>query len=123
ETFYLDKDNSSIFKINSEYDDGNFDMFISPLKEKLIVVSSTNYEDYKKYYSSRSSLVIYDIKKIKTFTDIKKAYGYSSEDWEISNINWINEKSFILEVYDKTKKDNNGMDVPVDLNYLKVTLK
>ncbi|WP_179007429.1 SH3 domain-containing protein [Winogradskyella forsetii] len=123
ETFYLDKDNSSIFKINSEYDDGNFDMFISPLKEKLIVVSSTNYEDYKKYYSSRSSLVIYDIKKIKTFTDIKKAYGYSSEDWEISNINWINENSFILEVYDKTKKDNNGMDVPVDLNYLKVTLK
>ncbi len=123
ETFYLDKDNSSIFEINSEYDDGNFNMFISPLKEKLIVVSSTNYEDYKEYYSSRSSLVIYDIKNIKTFTDIKKAYEFSSEDWEISNLNWINEKSFILEVYDKTKKDNNGMDVPVNLNYLKVTLK
>jgi len=123
ETFYLDKDNNSIFKINSEYDDGNFDMYISPLKEKLIIVSSTNYEDYREYYSSRSSIIIYDIKKTKNFSDIKKAYGYYSENWEISNINWINEKSFILEVFDKTKKDDNGMDIPVDLSYLKVTLK
>ena len=123
ETFYLDKDNNSILKIGSEYDDGNFEMYVSPLEEKMIIVSSTNNEDYKKYYSSRSTMVIYDIKNINNITDIKKAYGYSSENWEISNINWISENSFILEVFDQTKKDNNGMDIPIDLRYLKVELK
>lgn len=123
QTFYLDKDNGSIFRINSPYDDGNYGLYISPTRKRLVSVSSIDYDRFKEFYGSRSVIIIYDVENVKSFSEIKKAYIFSSKQWEISRVNWINDKSFILEVYDKTKKDDNGMDMPADTRYLKATIK
>ncbi len=123
ETFYLGKDNGSLFRINSPYDDGNYGLYVSPTKKRLAAISSIDYERFKEFYDSRSIIIIYEIDKVKNFSEIRRAYSYSSKKWEISRLNWINDKSFILEVYDKTKKDNNGMDIPADTRYLKAIMK
>lgn len=123
QTFYLDKDNGSIFRINSPYDDGNYGLYISPTRKRLVSVSSIDYDRFKEFYGSRSIIIIYDVENVKSFSEIKKAYIFSSKQWEISRVNWINDKSFILEVYDQTKKDDNGMDIPADTRYLKAMIK
>ncbi|MGB5820911.1 MAG: SH3 domain-containing protein [Saonia sp.] len=123
ETFYLDKDNGLLFRVNSPYDNGNYRFYVSPTRKRLVSISSIDYERFKEFYDSRSELTIYDIDNVKSFSGIKKAYWYSSKKWEISKVNWVNDETFILEVYDKTKKDDNGMNIPVDSRYLKTTME
>ncbi len=123
ETFYLDKDNGSSFTINSPYDNGNYSLYISPSKKLLVSTSSIDYQRFKDFYGARSVITIYDIEGIQSFKDIKKAFSYETGEWEISGLNWIDDKSFILEVYDKTTTDNKGRLIPTDTRYLKIVLK
>lgn len=122
QTFYLDKRNGSSFIVDSPYDNGNYSFYVSPTKNRLASISSIDYERLK-FYHSRSVITIYDIENIINLTEIKKAYTYSSQQWEVSRMNWIDDKSFILEVYDKTKKDDSGINIPTNIRYLKAQIK
>ena len=95
---------------------------MSPTKNRLASISSIDSERLK-FYHSRSVITIYDIENIKSLSEIKRAYTYSSQQWEVSRINWIDDESFILEVYDKTEKDENGISIPIDIRYLKAKIK
>jgi hypothetical protein len=122
ETFYLDKDDGSFFRINSPYDNGNYNLFTSPSKKRLVSTSSIDYQRFQDFYGARSVITIYDIEGIQSFIDIKKAFSYETGEWEISGLNWIDDKSFIIEVYDKTTTDEKGRLIPTDTHYLKITL-
>ncbi len=123
ESFLLDKGNNSTLHPTYEYDHGGFGLNVSPLKKSLIVYSSIDYEDYKKYYDFKSYIVVYDITDIDYLSDIKNAYVFTTDDWQINRINWINNSSFVLEVFDKTQSDENGKRILTNIRYLKATIE
>jgi|GEM_PF-3646710 len=123
ESFFLDKDNGSIFFPSCGYDHGAYGLIVSPSNEKILVSSSIDYDTFKEFYDARSTIVIYDIKNCKHLDDIKTAYSYASKDWEIYRVYWIDDQSFVMEVFDKTKLDEDGQQVPVDLRYLKAEIE
>lgn len=123
ESFLLDKGNNSTLHPVYDYDHGGFELNTSPLKKNLIVYSSINYEDYKKYYNFKSYIVTYDINDINYLSDIKNAYVFTTDDWQINRINWINNSSFVLEVFDKSQSDKNGKRTLTNIRYLKATIE
>lgn len=123
ETFLLDKGNNSTLYPVYDYDHGGFSLTVSPSKENLIVYSSINYDDYEKYYAFKSYLVMYDIKNIKNLSDIKNAYVFTTNEWQINQIKWIDSSSFIIEVFDKAQSDKHGeMDLS-NIRYFRATIE
>lgn len=113
ETFYLDKNNGSCSPF---YEGAESYYYGSPNNKRLAKISSIDPE-------FRSGIAIYDINNIKSFYNTGIAYWYSSKKWGVHNVVWIDDDSLILEVYNETRIDDNGALIPIDLKYLKTTLK
>lgn len=123
ETFLLDKGNNSTLYPVYDYDHGGLSLNVSPSKESLIVYSSINYDDYEKYYAFRSYIVIYDIKNINNLNDIKNAYVLTTNEWQINRIKWIDDSSFVIEVFDKAQSDNHGEIDLSNIRYYRATIE
>lgn len=123
EGFFIDKNNASSFSPMIPYDNGNFSLHISPSDEKMMIASSIDAYTFKEFYDARSIITIYDIKNIEHLNDMKYAYEFTTKDWEIYQIYWIDNNAFVLQVFDKTKLDENGQEQPIDLRYLKAEIQ
>lgn len=123
ETFLIDGSNSSKLLLGGCLRGGNLPI-ISKNNKRLATFSSVDTFDSEEFFGGiRSCIKIYDITNITNLGDIDNYHVYTNEKWSIKDLIWIDDNTFVLEIYDRTEYDKNkGMRVLVNQRFLKATI-
>jgi hypothetical protein len=117
EGYLLDKNKDVKMCLPTSFDAGVRGPFISPDNSYMIVYSTYDRKEFQNAYSYRAELVFYDIGNAKNLNDIKLISNFTTENWSIASLVWVDENSFSLKIY-----ENDATNGFVDYKYLKVKI-
>ena len=98
---------TSIYEINSDehmilpctYDQGILGLAFSNSCDQFITYSCYDSPDFDRFYEYRSELIGYKISKDQGLDCIKPYFEFSTKDWSIAELIWINNQRIAIKVY------------------------
>ncbi|MGE0562819.1 MAG: hypothetical protein AB7O47_13465 [Flavobacteriales bacterium] len=120
--FLVDKRNASRLSLISAFDGGSGLPLISPANTKLITCSSVDLVAFKNYYDIRSNIIMYDLTNLNYLNEINACFEFNTKNWELIDLAWVNEETFVLRVCDEQKGVKNSKPTYMNERFLKATI-
>lgn len=106
----IDSISGESYILNSAEDGSN--PLVSKSENQFIIYISSSFDN-------SSSIDIYKKNNLSNQFDFQKFDSYTTQDWLIRELIWIDENSFAVKVYNGVAFDNKGQDYLVNIRYLK----
>lgn len=120
ETYLEDRSNGNKKYLPSNFDGGILGLLFSKRGKKMAVYSSYDGPDYTNYYAYRAEIIIYDVTKKKGLSAIQFSFNYTTEEWSIDRLVWVNRHTLALKVYTCAK---NKAETEDEYQYFKTDLR
>ncbi|UTW61307.1 hypothetical protein KFE98_14980 [bacterium SCSIO 12741] len=108
ESHLLDQD-GKVCLLPSDYDSGILGLLFSPDAKQMIVYSSYDGPEYSNFYENRSEILIYEVDTTQGLKGIQYAGSYTTPDWSLEDLTWVNSETLALMVY-RGSKTTQGVD-------------
>jgi len=120
EAYLVEKATGEKMWLPSNFDAGVADLLFSPLGKHLIVFSSYDGPDYGNFYDYRSEFYVYAVGKEKGLKALQLTGEYTSKDWSMEAIVWMNNQTIVLKVYEGPRSGSSAVG---GYKYLKSVLE
>lgn len=103
--YLLNDYTDEILALLSTFDSGVTGMISSADERTMVYYSSSERQKYSEYYSHRAEITICDVMKDGETKRIKSPQIFTTKDWSIEEISWIDNSTIALKVYNEVDWD------------------
>jgi hypothetical protein len=112
QTFLIDSKTNKKYALFAPFDDECEPPLVSPKNKYMLSISNNVYED------NQGFITLIGIEKNKGVFSYKGLIAYTSNEWKIRELVWINEKTFALHIVISTRNEQTN-EITQTENYLK----
>jgi hypothetical protein len=108
ETYLKENFSTKRMLLPSDYDSGVLGFSFSPNCDLFIVWSSYDGPDFDDYYNFRAEFYLFKVSKNQGLDGLMPLYKYSTKDWSIDEIIWVNNNEIALKLYEERLWSNEN---------------